>query len=748
MSCSFICSASACIEIMEAASSIMDAGTRGCLSREGNMKRNYNTSGSAGHWDCKASVLVPDHDGSAEKIQEMLSRAINDQQQLWKILLSASSSSSDQLAGSSSDQLGESVDGEQLDQAGIEVAAGDTRRRQQQQLVGITCTPEFNLPARLFRPLAAKLENSLDWCYLALCRIQDLTSQLIAARELPRSTSALPIVNQQVSSVRPCCTGYSILEHEEFHDQLRPSFHVRLHPNAVSKLKLYRSSLSPLQIPGRTMDSSSLVDEASLSRSPTSLCLLNKSPKTESTSLAAAPSDWAGDEAGRVDESRITLASDLQGQNFDHGRISAALGVMDHPADWPNLQADSDMAIAATTDSKEPQQLMIPRLQISSSKAVLLRSSSSNHLKMGQDAHDHLISPQNNQGTIRRTDSLDGRSITSTSTIRCNPTREEKRDKEAVIDAEEDGNTSVVVVYQRLRPGVDRSLKGIPPDGHRRWKKYGNKAIQNANFSRGYYKCSVKECNAKKMVQKTDKDPSVFEVTYTGTHTCSSSMGCTSNYNPQYNKKQKTGNSLNVQAPGAATAHDVPAARKVFDHESPKHTTSDHHQAAAQLSTAPPVCSQELEQDQTSPAAAASHEDRNNRYYASTKFPSIALDVCSAPSTEEDQAVVEEKVLHHQQETANSSATAAASAACWSEFARFEHAADQQFMSSSDLEAAISTESSSSLDHAGRIKSEWKKFALDQQQLDYAETVDMDSLYMLNLQDSAMSSWPELLPDN
>jgi hypothetical protein len=229
-------------------------------------------------------------------------------------------------------------------------------------------------------------------------------------------------------------------------------------------------------------------------------------------------------------------------------------------------------------------------------------------------------------------------------------------------------------------------------------------------------------------------------------------MGCTSNYNPQYNKKQKTGNSLNVQAPAAATnaatAHDVPAARKVLDHESPKHTTSDHHQVAAQITAAPPVCSQELEQDQTSPAAAASHEDRNNRYYASTKDPSIALDVRIAPSTEEDQAVVKEKVLHHQQETANSSETAAASAACWSEFARFEHAADQQFMSSSDLEAAISTESSSSLDQAGRIKSEWKKFASDQQQLDYTETVDMDGLYMLNLQDSAMSSWPELLPDN
>lgn len=39
---------------------------------------------------------------------------------------------------------------------------------------------------------------------------------------------------------------------------------------------------------------------------------------------------------------------------------------------------------------------------------------------------------------------------------------------------------------------------------------------------RGYYKCSVKECRAKKMVQPTDKDPTVFEVTYVGEHSCSS----------------------------------------------------------------------------------------------------------------------------------------------------------------------------------------------------------------------------------
>jgi hypothetical protein len=39
------------------------------------------------------------------------------------------------------------------------------------------------------------------------------------------------------------------------------------------------------------------------------------------------------------------------------------------------------------------------------------------------------------------------------------------------------------VQYQRLRPGLD-AKKGIPDDGHRGWKKYGNKTIQNANFCR------------------------------------------------------------------------------------------------------------------------------------------------------------------------------------------------------------------------------------------------------------------------
>lgn len=42
--------------------------------------------------------------------------------------------------------------------------------------------------------------------------------------------------------------------------------------------------------------------------------------------------------------------------------------------------------------------------------------------------------------------------------------------------------------------------------------------------NRGYYKCSVKDCRAKKMVQPTDEDPSIFEVTYVGRHTCSGTV--------------------------------------------------------------------------------------------------------------------------------------------------------------------------------------------------------------------------------
>ncbi|KAG6553722.1 hypothetical protein Mapa_004637 [Marchantia paleacea] len=75
------------------------------------------------------------------------------------------------------------------------------------------------------------------------------------------------------------------------------------------------------------------------------------------------------------------------------------------------------------------------------------------------------------------------------------------------------------VAIQRLKPGEQGK---IPDDGYL-WRKYGNKPIKTASYKRGYYKCrhfKEMKCNATKIVQQTNSDPSVFHVTYKDTHTC------------------------------------------------------------------------------------------------------------------------------------------------------------------------------------------------------------------------------------
>ncbi|XP_010525242.1 PREDICTED: probable WRKY transcription factor 46 [Tarenaya hassleriana] len=55
------------------------------------------------------------------------------------------------------------------------------------------------------------------------------------------------------------------------------------------------------------------------------------------------------------------------------------------------------------------------------------------------------------------------------------------------------------------------------------WRKYGQKEILGSKNPRGYYRCTRRfsqGCLAVKQVQRSDTDPSVFEVKYLGTHTC------------------------------------------------------------------------------------------------------------------------------------------------------------------------------------------------------------------------------------
>ncbi|KAK9143949.1 hypothetical protein Syun_013349 [Stephania yunnanensis] len=75
---------------------------------------------------------------------------------------------------------------------------------------------------------------------------------------------------------------------------------------------------------------------------------------------------------------------------------------------------------------------------------------------------------------------------------------------------------------EQVRVCSGTGLEGPLEDGYS-WRKYGQKDILGAKYPRGYYRCThrnVQGCLATKQVQRSDEDPSVFDVTYRGRHTC------------------------------------------------------------------------------------------------------------------------------------------------------------------------------------------------------------------------------------
>ncbi|KAF8104713.1 hypothetical protein N665_0170s0085 [Sinapis alba] len=72
--------------------------------------------------------------------------------------------------------------------------------------------------------------------------------------------------------------------------------------------------------------------------------------------------------------------------------------------------------------------------------------------------------------------------------------------------------------------------KGSIDDGYC-WRKYGQKEIHGSINPRGYFRCThrfTQNCLAVKQVQKSDTDPSIFEVKYVGSHTCNINTTTTS----------------------------------------------------------------------------------------------------------------------------------------------------------------------------------------------------------------------------
>lgn len=75
----------------------------------------------------------------------------------------------------------------------------------------------------------------------------------------------------------------------------------------------------------------------------------------------------------------------------------------------------------------------------------------------------------------------------------------------------------------QVRVSTENMLEGPREDGYS-WRKYGQKDILGTTYPRSYYRCTYKNsqnCAATKQVQRSDEDPTVFDVTYKGKHSCS-----------------------------------------------------------------------------------------------------------------------------------------------------------------------------------------------------------------------------------
>ncbi|KAM0900250.1 hypothetical protein ACQ4PT_020761 [Festuca glaucescens] len=75
----------------------------------------------------------------------------------------------------------------------------------------------------------------------------------------------------------------------------------------------------------------------------------------------------------------------------------------------------------------------------------------------------------------------------------------------------------------RLRVSSAGGGADAPEDDGYSWRKYGQKEILGSQNRRAYYRCTHQKtqgCAATKQVQRADEDPTLFDVTYHGTHTC------------------------------------------------------------------------------------------------------------------------------------------------------------------------------------------------------------------------------------
>ncbi|KAG5228261.1 WRKY transcription factor [Salix suchowensis] len=101
----------------------------------------------------------------------------------------------------------------------------------------------------------------------------------------------------------------------------------------------------------------------------------------------------------------------------------------------------------------------------------------------------------------------------------------------------------------QVRVSTENGLEGQYDDGYS-WRKYGQKDILGTKYPRSYYRCTHRNsqnCWATKQVQRSDEDPTVFEIKYRGTHNCAHGNQSIPSPEEQEKKQKNTNNNSQQQ---------------------------------------------------------------------------------------------------------------------------------------------------------------------------------------------------------
>ncbi|KAE8681458.1 Detected protein of unknown function [Hibiscus syriacus] len=156
----------------------------------------------------------------------------------------------------------------------------------------------------------------------------------------------------------------------------------------------------------------------------------------------------------------------------------------------------------APTSSRGPRELLVLRIQASYEKALSMLNCNTS-LSTDQ--------PQSSELAIGLSESPSSHTV-SPRTEDSNHDFKEQNKKRKTLPR----------WAQKVRVTPGAALEGPLDDGFS-WRKYGQKDVLGAKYPRGYYRCThrnVQGCLARKQVQRSDEDPTIFEITYRGTHTC------------------------------------------------------------------------------------------------------------------------------------------------------------------------------------------------------------------------------------